>query len=195
MTVDMIIFGISAIVAVLAATLMIAQRNPVASVLYLILSLVAQAACFVQLGAVFMGAIMIVVYAGAIAVLFLFVIMLLNLRGQEDLGSPARAVSRFTRYAFGILLTMELAFVVKGAPLRAMAAGVLGSGYDDFGSVEAVATLMFTKFVYPFELTGVLLLAAIVGAVVIAKTEKNEFTDKPVSADKGATDAEKDVVK
>ncbi len=178
MTFDMVIFGISAIVAVFSATLMIAQRNPVASVLYLILSLVAQAACFVQLGAVFMAAILVVVYAGAIAVLFLFVIMLLNLRGQEDLGGPSRVLSRFTRYTFGILLTMELAFIVKGSPLRAVAAGLLGSGGDDFGSVETVAMLMFTKYVFPFELTGVLLLAAIVGAVVIAKTEKNEFTDE-----------------
>jgi len=162
--------------------MMIAQRNPVASVLYLILSLVAQAVCYVQLSALFLGAILVVVYAGAIMVLFLFVIMLLNLRGGEDLGPASRPVSRFTKYAVGLLLTVELAFIVKAAPSGAMASGVMEVPTDDFGSVEQVAETMFTEYVYPFELTGILLLIAVVGAVVIARVDNREHEPEPESA-------------
>ncbi|MCP4683965.1 MAG: NADH-quinone oxidoreductase subunit J [bacterium] len=172
MNLDTVIFIVSAVVAVFGATMMIAQRNPVASVLYLILSLVAQAVCYVQLSALFLGAILVVVYAGAIMVLFLFVIMLLNLRGSEDLGQPPKALSRFTKYTIGILMTLELVFIIKGAPLKAMATGLIGKAPDGFGSVEQVARLMFTDYLYPFELTGVLLLIAVVGAVVVAKSRK-----------------------
>jgi NADH-quinone oxidoreductase subunit J len=172
MNLDTVIFIISAVVAVFGATMIFAQRNPVASVLYLILSLVAQAVCYVQLSALFLGAILVVVYAGAIMVLFLFVIMLLNLRGGEDLGRPSKMVSRFTKYTIGILLTLELIFIIKGAPLEATATGLIGKAADNFGSVRQVARLMFTDYLYAFELTGVLLLIAVVGAVVVAKTRK-----------------------
>jgi len=172
MNLDTVMFIVSAVVAVFGATMMIAQRNPVASVLYLILSLVAQAVCYVQLSALFLGAILVVVYAGAIMVLFVFVIMLLNLRGGEDLGRPSPIVSRFTKYVVSILLTLEIVFIIKGAPIKAMTTGLIAKIPDDFGSVEQVARLMFTDYLYPFELTGVLLLIALVGAVVVAKSRK-----------------------
>ncbi len=174
MSLDIVIFIVSALVAVFGATMMIAQRNPVASVLYMILSLVAQAACYVQLGALFLGAILIVVYAGAIMVLFLFVIMLLNLRGGEDLGTGGKPVSLFTKYAFGILLALELAFIVSDVPLRATANGVMGDPGTEFGAVSTVARLMYTDYLYPFELTGILLLAAVIGAVVLAKSRRGD---------------------
>jgi len=172
MSLDWIIFIASAVVAVFGATMMIAQRNPVASVLYMILSLVAQAVCYVQLGALFLGAILVVVYAGAIMVLFLFVIMLLNLKGTEDLGAPPPPVGQFTKYVFAVLLIMELAFIVKAAPFAGIVTGVVETEPDDFGSVRAVAERMFTDYLYPFELTGVLLLIAVVGAVVIARKRR-----------------------
>jgi len=184
MNLDVIIFVVSAVVAVFGATMMIAQRNPVASVLYMILSLIAQAVCYVQLGAMFIGAILVIVYAGAIMVLFLFVIMLLNLRGREDMGDPPNPVSRFTKVAVGILLTLELAFMVKAVPIHAVATGIMEAPAGDFGSVKTVATLMFTDYLYPFELTGVLLLAAVVGAVVVARTDKARSLSAPeASAD------------
>jgi NADH-quinone oxidoreductase subunit J len=172
MNLDLIMFTVSAVVAVLGATMMIAQRNPVASVLYMILSLVAQAVCYVQLGALFLGAILVVVYAGAIMVLFLFVIMLLNLRGGEDLGTPAPTLNALTKYVFALLLTLELVFIVKAAPVGLITTGVLETPADDFGSVKSVAERLFTDYLYPFELTGVLLLAAVVGAVVIARKRR-----------------------
>ncbi|MCM2272253.1 MAG: NADH-quinone oxidoreductase subunit J [candidate division Zixibacteria bacterium] len=174
MTLDTVIFFISAVVAVFGATMMISQRNPVASVLYMILSLVAQAVIYIQLSALFVGAMLVIVYAGAIMVLFLFVIMLLNLRGSEDLGAHSSPISKVTKYVVSILLFVEFVFVIKSVIIGSPVAGLLTTTppVDDFGSVKSVSMLLFTKYLYPFELTGILLLIAVVGAVVIARRDK-----------------------
>jgi NADH-quinone oxidoreductase subunit J len=122
-----------------------------------------------------MGAVLIIVYAGAILVLFLFVIMLLNLRGQEDLTDRSPPLSRFTKYLVSILLFVELWFVVKsGFFTDAVAGGVLTLPRETFGTVEEIAMTLFTRYLYPFELTSVLILAAVVGAVVMARRERAE---------------------
>ena len=175
MSLDLIIFFISAIVAVFGAIMMIAQRNPVASVLYLILSFVAQAVLYVQLGALFVGAMLVIVYAGAILVLFLFVIMLLNLRGNEELGRPSTLASKLTKTLITGLLFLELLFIVRGVFLGVSPTGITGgSPTQEFGSIKSVSMLLFTKYLYPFELTGVLMLIAVVGAVVISRKETEE---------------------
>ncbi len=178
-SIDGIIFIVSAAVAIFGATMMFAQRNPVASVLYFILSLVAQSTLYIQLGALFVGAILIIVYSGAILVLFLFVIMILNLRGDEDLGKPSSSISNLTKYILAIGLTMELAFIIRSSIFgRAVPTGVVGGAGNEFGSAEQVASLLFTRYLYPFELTSILLLAAIVGAVLIARREHKEEVEK-----------------
>ncbi|MFH1687032.1 MAG: NADH-quinone oxidoreductase subunit J [bacterium] len=175
MSIDVAIFWISALVAVVSAALMIGQRNPVASVLYLIVSMAAQAVLYIQLGGLFMGAILVIVYAGAILVLFLFVIMLLNLRGGEDLGMASTPLRTITKFLVTALLVVELVFVVKsGFFPDAGAGGMMQTTADNFGSVQVVAELLFTKYFYAFELTSILLIAAIVGAVVMAKKERLE---------------------
>ena len=179
MNLDSIIFIISAVVAVFGATMMISQRNPVASVLYMIVSLLAQAVLYLQLNALFMGAVLIIVYAGAILVLFLFVIMLLNLRGRELDDGDKEPISRITKYIISILFIIEMVFVIRSGFISS---GMDGGGFttttaDSFGSVEAVAELLFTRYLYPFELTSILLLAAIVGAVVMAKKVNKNLDD------------------
>lgn len=188
MNLDTIIFFISAIVAVFGASMMIMQRNPVASVLYLIVSLVAQAVLYVQLGSAFIGAVLIIVYAGAILVLFLFVIMLLNLRGREDLTDYSPPLSRFTKYLVSALLFMELLVVIRsGFFADAGRTGIVAIPPSSFGSVEEIATLLFTHYLYPFELTSVLIVAAIVGAVVIAKRDRgSEFPRESARKQKAA---------
>ncbi len=185
MSLDLAIFVISALVAVFGATMMIFQRNPVASVLYLILSLVGQAVLYVQLGAAFVGAVLIIVYSGAILVLFLFVIMMLNLRSSADLGEPSPPVSRFVKYFVSCLIFLELSFIIReslGAG-STTSAGIVTMADDSFGSVESVATLLFTRYLYPFELTSVLLLSAIVGAVIIARrATEDELPPQPEKA-------------
>ena len=183
MSLDTVVFFVSAIVAIFGATMMIAQRNPVASVLYLMVSLVAQVVLYVQLGSVFMGAVLIIVYAGAILVLFLFVIMLLNLRGREDLSDNSPPVSRFTKYLVAALLFVELWFVVKsGFFPDAGGGGVMAKSPGAFGSVEEIGTILFTRYLYPFELTSILILVAIVGAVVIARQERDDRDVTPPAA-------------
>lgn len=174
MTGDMIIFAVSAVVAVFGAVMMIAQKNPVASVMFLILSLLAQAVCYVQLGALFLGAVLVVVYAGAIMVLFLFVIMLLNLRGREDLGLSSHPMNTITKFLLVVLMGVELVLIVKSVFMSGAVGGMMAKPTDDFGSVAQVAKLLFTKYMYPFQLTGVLLLVALVGAVVMARKDRSE---------------------
>lgn len=176
MTIDQVIFIISAVVAVFGATMMIFQRNPVASVLYLILSLVAQAVLYVQLGGLFIGAVLVIVYAGAIMVLFLFVIMMLNLRPGDEFQEDTPPLSRMTKYLVSVLLFVEMVFIIKDSAFNAVAGPLGMTTADSFGSVEEVATLLFTRYLYPFELTSILLLVAIVGAVVLAgRTVKEEL--------------------
>ena len=173
MNIDWAIFIISSIVAVFGAVMMIGQKNPVASVLYLILSFVAQAVLYVQLGALFVGVMLIIVYAGAIMVLFLFVIMLLNLRGGEDLGQHSKPVSKIVKLVISGLMLVELIFVIRGAFLGFSSSGIASRvPADDFGGIRPVSMLLFTKYLYPFELTGVLMLIAVVGAVVISRKDR-----------------------
>jgi NADH-quinone oxidoreductase subunit J len=174
MNADTVIFFACAVIAVFGATMMISQRNPVAAVMYLIVSLVAQAVCYVQLGGLFMGAVLIVVYAGAILVLFLFVIMLLNLRTTDTGDGQREPISSFTKYVVALLLVVELVMAIKGGMIQATTTGILSMVPDDFGSVASVAKLLFTRYLYPFELTGILLLVAIVGAVVLVKRDRGE---------------------
>ncbi len=159
---EMLIFAVAAIVALASAVMVITVRNPVGSVLFLIMSIAAQTVLYIVLSGIFVAAFMILVYAGAILVLFLFVIMMLNLR-HADLGPDSLRRVKPLAWVFGLVLLAELVWVSMGASLQA-------SGTDAaFGSVPAVARLLYGKFVYPFELTSILLLAAIVGAVVMAR--------------------------
>ena len=173
MVVDTVIFYTAALIAVFGAMMMITVRNPVAAVLYLILSLIAQAVLYVQLAALFVGALLIIVYAGAILVLFLFVIMLLNLRG-EDFEEKQPKISLATKYILGGLFFVEAVIVIREAAYGQRMTEALGAAPADFGNVAPVAELLFTKYLFPFELTSILLLVAVVGAVVMAKRDKND---------------------
>jgi len=173
---DIAIFYIAAIVAVGAAVMMILQRNPVASVLYLIVSLIAQAVLFVQLKALFVGALLVIVYAGAILVLFLFVIVLLNLRG-EKFASKKPLFDRASKITLAVLLFLEFVILIKEMAFPQRMDELMVQSSPDFGGVRPVATLLYTKYLYPFELTSILLLVAIVGAVIMAKREKSDEGD------------------
>lgn len=187
--IDTVVFLIAAVLAVLGGTMMVAQRNPVLSVMYLILSLVAQAILYAQVGALFLGAVLVIVYSGAILVLFLFVIMLLNLRGTEDLGRGSNPVSRAGKFFLAFLFVIELILVVKTGFFRSsVEIGFMHPATQNFGSVESVATLLFTKYLYPFELAGLLLLAAIVGAVVMTRNP----SPKEAALEDGAIDETED---
>ncbi len=167
---DYFIFFACALVTVVCALLVITQKNPVASVIFLIMAFFAQAILYVQLSALFVAVLQIIVYTGAILVLFLFVIMLLNLR-RDEFGPDRWPFQRWVVRVFGIVLAVEL-IVVVARGINELGTEVQPS--TDFGSVERVAAMLFTDYVFAFELTSILLITALVGAVVLAKRETGE---------------------
>ena len=164
---EYLIFSIMAIVATVCAILVISHRNPVVSALFLIATMVSLAILFLALNAPFLAAIQIIVYAGAIMVLFLFVIMLLNLR-RDEFGPERRKAQRFFAILFGFLFLILLATAIDVGLSSFRQREVPAGGLSPAG-VENLAQVLFTEFPFPFELASVLLLIAIVGAIVMAK--------------------------
>jgi NADH-quinone oxidoreductase subunit J len=164
---EYVIFSIMAIAATVCAILVISHRNPVASALFLIATMVSLAILFLALNAPFLAAIQIIVYAGAIMVLFLFVIMLLNLR-RDELGPERRRAQRFFGILFGFLLLILIATAVE-VGVSAFEHPVITAEKPAPAGVENLAEVLFTEYLFPFELASILLLVAIVGAIVMAK--------------------------
>jgi len=163
---SLVLFYILAGLVVAAAVLVVVHRNPVACAMFLVVTMLGLAGVFLILGAQFLAAIQVIVYAGAIMVLFLFVVMLLNV---EDEASRLRG--RFFRISAGVILGIlilgELAFMLHGlgrlagrAPSRALQVGA-----------EGIGGVLFTRYLFAFEVASLLLLAALLGAVFIARRE------------------------
>lgn len=164
-----IIFGILALLTVASAVMVILQRNPIYSALYLIFAFFSMAGLFLLLGAEFIAVIQVVVYAGAVMVLFIFVIMLLNLEKEPVEVTTPHKVQIFLAGLFGLILFATLGFAVNYgiAPVTPKATKVIS--FAD--NTREVAKLLFTKYLLPFEIASVLLLAAIVGAVYLSKRQ------------------------
>ncbi len=165
MTAEIIFFYAFAVLALASALAMVTfLRNVVAGVMSLVVTMVSLSGIFVLLGAEFVGVIQIMVYAGAIMVLLLFVVMLLNLE-SDDFGPPRslRGVSKLVGVLAAIAVAASLGVALSGG-LPAPAAVP-----DGFGGTRAMGRALFSEFVMPVETAGLLLLAAIVGAVILAK--------------------------
>lgn len=167
---DFFIFFACAIIAVTCSLLVILQKNPVASVIFLIMAFFAQAILYIQLSAIFVAVLQIVVYTGAIMVLFLFVIMLLNLR-KDEFGPETHLKQRWLTRIFAVVMLVELAIIIGRGFAGSTSTVATGS---DFGTIEQIAVVLFTEYLFPFELTSVLLIAALVGAVVLARKRVSE---------------------
>jgi NADH-quinone oxidoreductase subunit J len=163
-------FWIVGIMAMASGLLCITRKSPVASALWLVVTLFALAAMYVLLDAQFIAALQVLVYAGAIMVLFLFVIMLLNLGrpGPTDIKGP---VGVGIAALLGGTLLLQLRGLGQAAPPAAiqLPEGTMAALQQQQGMVGAVAGPLFDAYLIPFEITSLLLLAAIVGAVVLAK--------------------------
>ncbi len=162
-------FWIFGVIAMAGGLLCITRKSPVGSALWLVVTLFALAAMYVLLDAQFIAALQVLVYAGAIMVLFLFVIMLLNLGrpGPTDIKGPVGV--GIAALLAGTLL-LQLRVLGQAAPPEAiqLPAGAMAA-LQQQGMVAAVAGPLFDAYLIPFEITSLLLLAAIVGAVVLAK--------------------------
>lgn len=166
MSVETIFFYGLAAGAIVAALLMILYRNPVMSAIALIANFFCLAALYLILRAQFLAVIQIIVYTGAIMVLVVFVIMLLNLQDERRLAERLEVRNILgTVFVAGFILEMLVLFGFTGGDSRpAVAPGAL-----EAGSVEGVGTALFGRYLLSFEITSFLLLAAIVGAVILAK--------------------------
>ena len=166
MSASLIIFFLLAALAVLGAASLIFQRHPIHAALSLIVVMVALAGLYLLMGAEFVAAVQIIVYGGAIMVLFVFVIMLLNAGAEERTNFSKMA--KIAGWPLALALTGVLAAaVVHAGPNVANPAnpGVLSD-------TSTLSKLLFTDFVYPFELTSFLVLVAILGAMVLAQREQ-----------------------
>lgn len=165
MTLPLFLFFAFAGVAVLGALALILAREPIHSALALVLVMVSLAALYLLLGAEFIAAVQIIVYAGAIMVLFVFVIMLLN-AGEEERTDFSR-LAKYAGLPLAICLTIELSYWLARGWAGAHIAGP-GAGLT---STKALSLLLFRTFLFPFEATSILILIAILAAVVLAKKE------------------------
>jgi NADH-quinone oxidoreductase subunit J len=172
MTLEAIIFFVAAALALGGAVGVVLGRNPVHCALLLVVTLVAVAILFLLQEAHLLAAVQVIVYAGAIVVLFLFVIMLLGVDKRESLHDPI-PYQRPAALTLGAILLAEI-FLLAGRDWVTGAHSVRGSATKpvdgaNLGNVERVARTLFTDFLWPFELTAALLVIAVVGSVVLAR--------------------------
>ncbi len=166
----MTLFYVFGAVAVVASLLVIAQKNPIYSVLLLIASFGALSGLYVLLDAPFVAVIQIIVYAGAIMVLFLFVVMLLNAPHEDtDFDERVHPLLRPGPMRFGAFLALVLAAELWWALGRGGDTGAFPGG--SVTSVAVIGRSLFTDYAFPFEVTSILILVAMVGAVVLARRD------------------------
>ncbi len=167
MSLELILFFVFALVAVVSAILMITRTNPVISALFLIVNFASLAGLYLLLNAQFIAVAQVIVYAGAIMVLFLFVIMLLNPEKEKSLMSWNPKVKVFA-YIIAFLVFIQLVYMIFFAnPHFSAAAPVTAS--VNAGTIQSIGLELFTHYILPFEAAGFLLLAATIGALVLAK--------------------------
>jgi len=158
-----VIFYILAAVAIASALMVVTRKNAVRSAVYLVVTMCAIAGLFVQLGSVFIAVLQIIVYAGAIMVLFLFVIMMLNLK-RDEFSFDSRIFQRTFAFILGGLFLIQIVSIATKFPHRSAQPVNMA-----MGNINSISFKLFYDYLYPFEIVGVLLLAAIIGAVVIAR--------------------------
>jgi NADH-quinone oxidoreductase subunit J len=173
------LFHILAALITLVSICVIAARHPVKSAVFLVIDLFLLAGVYASLDSHFVAAIQILVYAGAILVLFLFVIMLLNLQPEQLKGM------KFTVIEFGTLMFSLIGFLIVGATVFRGKPTGLGDGTLDVTAIEAaggntyvVAMKLLTEYIWPFELASILILLAIVASIIIAKKDEKNVIAK-----------------
>ncbi len=179
MIVEAIAFYIFAAVAVGAGVGVIAARNPIHSVLFLILAFFSSAGLFVLMGAEFLAMILVIVYVGAVAVLFLFVVMMLDIDFR-------RLRSGFMRYlpvgaGIGILLFAELVLVFASSEApRAALPSALARGGASISNTRALGEILYTRYIIAFEGAGLILLVAMIGAIVLTLRRRPDLRRQKV---------------
>jgi NADH-quinone oxidoreductase subunit J len=165
---EILFFLFVAFVAVGSGVFVVTCKNPVNSAIALVNTFFCLATCYVMLDAPFMAAMQLIVYAGAIMVLIIFVIMLLNI-GTVDVAKTSHAVGGGALMA--VLVSIQVLYMLNRGEVANIDGPMTESALREFGHTELLARSLFTDFLLPFEVTSILLLVAIVGAVVLAKRD------------------------
>ena len=160
---ETILFAILAVTAILAALLVVTSPSPIASALYLVVTLFCLAGFYVLLAAPFVAAIQVIVYAGAVVVLILFVIMLLNLQRIEEKLPAGWRIAGLT--VAGVALLILFMVIMKGTAFLPPTEELP----ESFSSVKQVGILLFSDYLYAFEVVSILLLLAVIGAVALIR--------------------------
>src|SRR5580700_7122091 len=168
MSIPFLMFFVCALIAVAGAIILIAAREPIHSALALVLTMMSLAVLYLLLGAEFIAAVQIIVYGGAIMVLFVFVIMLLNAGVEER--TNFSSLAKFAGLPLAVALTGCLFAAVYGSHEQVQTAVQAGAT----APTKALSAQLFQEFVYPFELTSFLILVAILGAMVLAQRDSKE---------------------
>jgi len=166
MNVTQILFWVLSVLALFSALMMVTSKNPVHSVLWLIVTFFSISGHYILLNAQFLAIVNIIVYAGAIMVLFLFVIMLMNMKKSTE---PQK--NRWIKFAGGIAggcLLLIMVAALKDSEVKALSTEV---NTGDTGLIKNLGKELFSTYVVPFEISSILFLSAMVGAVVIGKKE------------------------
>jgi NADH-quinone oxidoreductase subunit J len=180
--VELAVFLIAGGIVLAGAVGVVISSNPVHAALSLVGTLFGVAVLFVAQDAHLLAAVQVIVYAGAIVVLFLFVIMLLGVDQSEDLRQEPLRGQRPLAALAGLALLGLLLVVLIGAENPVTGGEAVAGGFGDRANVEAVARLLFSRYVFAFEVTALLLTIAVVGAVVLARRPPAELDAGPDSA-------------
>lgn len=166
-----LIFFVSAAISIGGALMMVTRRNAIHSALWMILTFVAIAVIYVMLNAQFIAVAQVMVYAGAIMMLILFVIMLVNL--EQD-SVPARKFSsnKFVGTVISIMIFFEILVIATAYQVTGREAVYTAKMLESAGNVKVVGSLLYGQYLFPFELASILLLIGIVGAVILTKKKK-----------------------
>lgn len=166
MSITTILFILLSVLAIGSALMVITRKNPVHSVLYLVVTFFAISGHYILLNAQFLAIVNIIVYAGAIMVLFLFVVMLMNLNTEVE---PQK--NKLVQFA-GVISGGCLFLILMAAIMKSnVASGNVELQTGDYGLIKTLGTVLFKDYVVPFEISSVLFLSAMIGAVVISKKE------------------------
>ena len=180
--VDLVVFLAAAAIVLAGAIGVVVSRNPVHAALFLVLTLFGVAVLFVAQEAHFLAAVQVIVYAGAIVVLFLFVIMLLGVDREENVAAESLRGQRPLALLLGVISLAELLLLAQGTKWATGAQSVAGPLSGPGSNVEKLARSIFTRHLLAFEATSVLLVIAVVGAVVLARRSETSATASPAAA-------------
>ncbi|MEW6195828.1 MAG: NADH-quinone oxidoreductase subunit J [Bacteroidota bacterium] len=167
MNLEIILFILLATIAAVTSVLMITRKNAVISAVFLVLNFFALAGLYLLLNAQFISVVQIIVYAGAIMVLFLFVLMLLRTENENQILTDKKPIKYFA-ILISVFVFLQLAFLIfKGNPSKVLTPDEIAS--INTGTIQNIGRELYTNYIIPFEAAGFLLLAATIGAIVLAK--------------------------